>query len=103
MFRAMYGECNGNTVTEEFTLEAGDMEELLHDFLSELLFLSDIHEAVFCFFQVEIEGTSLSATIRGVPFNREKHQGTEIKGVSYYGLEIVKGEDSYATDILFDM
>jgi SHS2 domain-containing protein len=103
MMQVMYGGCEGDTVREDLSIEAEDLEELLHDFLSELLYLTDVREAVYCSFQVKIEGTRLSAILRGVPFDRRKYQGTEIKGISYYGLQIVKEGESYATDILFDV
>jgi SHS2 domain-containing protein len=103
MMRVMYGGCDRGTVTEELALDADDLEELLHDFLSELLYLSDVREMVYCSFQVRIDRTHLVAILEGIPFDRERHQGTEIKGVSYYGLQIVKEGESYATDILFDV
>jgi SHS2 domain-containing protein len=103
MMQVMYGGCDEGTVQEKLTLEADDREELLHDFLSELLYLSDVRNLVYCRFQVKLENTHLSATLEGVPFDRERHLGIEIKGVSYYGLQIVKEEESYATDILFDV
>jgi SHS2 domain-containing protein len=103
MMQVMYGGCNEGTIREELILDAIGQEELLHDFLSELLYLSDVRNMVYCRFQVQLENTHLSAILEGVPFNRERHLGTEIKGVSYYGLQIVKEGESYATDILFDV
>jgi len=103
MSTVMDGGCEGGEMVEEIDLRADDLEELLQDFLSELLFLSDVRGMVFCSSRVTVEGTTLHATLRGVPFDRTRHQGTEIKGVSYYGLQIVKEGESYVTDILFDV
>jgi SHS2 domain-containing protein len=103
MMQVMYGGCDKGTMTEELALDAGDAEELLHDFLSELLYLSDVQERVYCSFEVQVEGNHLSAVLWSIPFDRERHHGTEIKGISYYGLQIVKEGESYATDILFDV
>jgi len=103
MLRVMYGECSGATYTKELTLQANDLDDLLHDFLSELLYLSDVLDTVYCSFQVHVEGTTLIAALSGVPFNRSAHQGSEIKGVSYSGLHIVKEGEIYWTDILFDV
>jgi SHS2 domain-containing protein len=103
MFRVMYGECSGATRTKELTLQANDLDDLLHDFLSELLYLSDVKETVYCSFQVRVEGTTLTAALSGVPFNRSVHQGSEIKGISYSGLHIVEEGENYRTDILFDV
>jgi SHS2 domain-containing protein len=103
MMEVMYGGCDQGLVTEEVTLDADDPEELLHDFLSELLYLSDVRGMVYCAARVRIDQRHLSAILEGIPFDRERHQGTEIKGISYYGLQIVKEGESYATDILFDV
>ncbi len=106
MMQIMYGPCDSRVASEEtevVNLDADDLEDLLHDFLSELLYLSDVREMVYCSFQILLQDTHLSAVIRGVPFDRERHHGTEVKGVSYYGLQIVKDGESYATVILFDV
>lgn len=103
MMQVMYGGCEGGGIKEEVILEAGDQEELLHDFLSEILYLTDVREVVYCQFEVRLDNTHLFATLEGVPFDPKRHHGTEIKGISYYGLQIVKAGESYATDILFDV
>jgi len=42
--------------------------------------------------------------VRGEPFDPERHAGgTLIKGISYFGLEIVKEKDVYVVDIIFDI
>ena len=104
MFQVMYGGCSGNDVEVTFSLEADDQDALMHDFLSELLYLSDARGIVFCSFEVRIEDTSLHATVRGIPFDPARHAGgREIKGVSYSGLRIVKEEESYCMDVIFDV
>jgi protein archease len=92
-------------VTREVTVEAEDLEGLLHDFLSELLYLFDAEELLLCDCRVALEGTrSLSATCRGEMFSREKHRGgTEIKGVSYSGLRIYKEGKDDVLEIIFDV
>ncbi len=106
MMQVMYGSCDSHRATEKsevMNLAADDLEELLHDFLSELLYLSDVREMVYCSFEVHIADTHLSAVVQGIPFDREHHHGTEVKGISYYDLQIVKEGESYATVILFDV
>jgi SHS2 domain-containing protein len=94
-----------STVTREVTVEAEDLEGLLHDFLSELLYLFDAEGLLLCDCQVSLEGTRfLTATCRGEEFSREKHAGgAEIKGVSFSGLRIYKEGEDDVLEIIFDV
>ena len=104
MFHVMYGSCEDRGVKRRFALEAEDLESLLIDYLSELLFITDVENIVFCSFDIDIEGTRLSAVARGEPFDPARHAaGALIKGISFFGLEIVKEEEAYAVDIIFDI
>ena len=104
MFHVMYGLCEDRGAGWRIDLEAENPESLLIDYLSELLFISEVENIVFCTFDVEIRDTRLSAVLRGEPFDPARHSaGTHIKGISYFGLEIVKEEESYVVDIIFDI
>jgi len=86
------------------TTESDDIDSLLHDYLSELLFITDAESVVFSGFSVKVSDTSLECTAQGEPFDPEKHGGgMEIKGISYSGLHIIKKHDAYVVDILFDV
>jgi SHS2 domain-containing protein len=87
------------------TLEAEDLEQLLVDFLSELLFLHGSRNLVFGFFDVIVdpEKQRLSATIKGEEFDLNKHKyGMEIKAVTYHLLK-VHNEKPFFVQILFDI
>lgn len=104
MFRVMYGACEDRGVERHLSLEADNLESLLIDYLSELLFITEVENTVFCTFDVEIRGTRLSAVLRGEPFDPARHSaGTVVKGISYFGLEIVKEEEGYVVEIIFDI
>lgn len=104
MFHVMYGPCEDRGIVRQIALEAEDLESLLVDYLSELLFIADTENLVFCTFDVDLQGNQLSAVVRGEPFDPERHAGgTLIKGISYFGLEIVKEKDVYVVDIIFDI
>ena len=105
MFSVMYGgPCTGGIV-RTFTLESDEgLESLLHDYLSELLFITDAESLVCCSFRVAIIGSTLTATVEGEDFDPERHGGgTIIKGISYSGLQIVKEDGGYVLEILFDV
>jgi SHS2 domain-containing protein len=104
MMEIVYGESRPGSVERTIELEAGNSENLLLDFLSEVLFLSEVDYIVFSAATVHITGNSLKAHLSGEPFDPERHRGgTEIKGISYSGLRIVKEDEGYVLDILFDV
>ncbi|HHH79966.1 MAG TPA: archease [Thermoplasmatales archaeon] len=86
-------------------LKAENLEQLLVDWLSELLFLQSAHNLVFGRFEVELDEQSaaLSAKVFGEEYNRRKHRyGVEIKAVTYHMLK-VKREPPYEVQVLFDI
>lgn len=87
----------------DITLEAPDLEQLLVDWLSKLLFLNGAKNLVFGKFEVTIQGTSLQAHVYGEQYDTKKHKiGTEIKAVTYHILEVHQKEPIYV-QVLFDI
>lgn len=86
-------------------MNAEDCEQLLVDFLSELLFLQSSRNLVFGSFDVKLDAEKcfLSAVIKGEEFDLSKHKyGMEIKAVTYHMLE-VHLETPFFVTILFDI
>lgn len=80
-----------------------DMEQLLVDWLSELLYIFDVEHLVFGEFDVKIND-ELIAVARGEEYSREKHgYGMEIKAVTYHMLEIKRDKKGYIIKVLFDI
>ncbi len=110
MFNVMIdtGKVSGETAKEVF-LKSSDLESLLVDWLSELLYLFEVDEIVFRKFQVkEIrdEGSEYSITARasGEKFYPESHPfETEIKAVTYNQLEIEKTADGWKAQVVVDI
>ncbi|MCX6662299.1 MAG: archease [Euryarchaeota archaeon] len=87
----------------DIELEAPDLEQLLVDWLSKLLFLNDAEDLVFGKFEVIITGTRLSARVFGEKYNNKKHKmGVEIKAVTYHILQ-VNEKDPIFVQVLFDI
>jgi len=89
----------------DINLEADDLEQLLVDFLSELLFLNSAENIVFSFFKVSLneKEKSLSANTFGEKFDLSKHKiGAEIKAVTYHMLEVNKNKKC-SVQVLFDI
>jgi SHS2 domain-containing protein len=87
----------------EIHLDSPDLEQLLVDWLSELLFLNSANNLVFSDFKVRVEKNHLSAKIFGEEYDNSKHnKGTEIKAVTYHMLE-VNNKKPYFVKVLFDI
>jgi SHS2 domain-containing protein len=89
----------------DIELEADDLEQLLVDWLSELLFLNSANNLVFGFFKVELDekNKKLSGRVFGEKFDISKHKaGVEIKAVTYHMLE-VKDKQPRHVQVLFDI
>lgn len=100
---------DSSTIQEmgEYTIElvSEDLEQLLVDFLSELLFLHSSRNIVFGSFNVEIDldKAILKAVITGEELDTSKHKmGVEIKAVTYHMLE-VSNKEPFFVQVLFDI
>lgn len=108
--KAMFDIITDNSEIEyvgeyEIQLEANDLEQLLVDWLGELLFLNTAKNLVFNFFNVTLDDKtcSLKAHVFGEKFDLSKHKiGVEIKAVTYHILE-VRNKRPYHVQVLFDI
>ena len=104
MFDIITDESTIDPVGEyEIMLDAPDLEQLLVDWLSELLYLNGAFELVFGMFKVTISQNHLSAHVYGEKYDVKKHRmGVEIKAVTYHMLQVNK-EDPIFVQVLFDI
>ncbi len=110
--RAMFDIITGGAMIRplqeyELTVKSIDLEGLLVTFLSELIVLHETENVVLDQFQVTLDGdTGLTAICRGENFDRARHgDGTQVKGVSYHLMEVVRGEHGKPchVQVLFDI
>ncbi|OUJ19120.1 Archease SHS2 domain containing protein involved in activation of tRNA ligase RtcB [Methanonatronarchaeum thermophilum] len=90
----------------EIDLHAQQIEELVYEWLSELIFLFSANNIVFNKFDVNIDrdedGFKLSGSILGEKIDMEKHKiHTEVKAPTYHGLS-VKQNDFFEIKVLLD-
>jgi SHS2 domain-containing protein len=104
MMQIQYGtNCTGELL-RRIEIESSDIESLITDFLSEVLFISEVERLVFSDASIKINGFSLTADLIGEPFDPLRHSGgSEVKGISYSGLEITRDANGYMLDIIFDV
>ena len=98
--------CDASTVQplkiKKVECEADDLEQLLVDWLSRLLFLCDVDDMLFSEFEVKITGTKLKARIKGEKLDAEKHLlKTDIKAITYHMLEV--DQENNRIQVLFDV
>lgn len=84
-------------------LDAPDREQLLVDWLSELLLLNGTQDLVFGKFEVTLSENHLSARVYGEKYDTKKHQmGVEIKAVTYHMLQVHENDPTFV-QVLFDI
>jgi len=86
----------------EIVLSAESRDQLLVDFLQELLFLHDAEDLVFSEFDITTDGRKLEAHVRGEKFDEKKHsKRSVVKGVTYHRLEF--DDEEGTVTVLFDV
>lgn len=86
-------------------LEGGDYEELLVDWLREILFQNQARDFVLLEPHItRVSETGIEARLEGrLVQPGEERPDEEIKGVTYHGLSIEETEDGYCARIVFDI
>jgi Uncharacterized conserved protein len=104
LMQVMYGDDRHGGTLRECDITGEDRESLLCDFLSEVLYLSEVDGLVFSRADVRFDGMHLHAILEGEPFDSARHnKGTEVKGISYSGLTIGHDAKGYMLEIVFDV
>ncbi|MDD1694962.1 MAG: archease [Methanoregula sp.] len=104
LMQVMYGKDRKGGILKEIVVESADYEALLADFLSEILYLSEVDGLVFSRAEIRIAGGRLHAMLDGEPFDPARHAGgSEVKGISYSGMSITRDTNGYMLDIIFDV
>lgn len=94
--------CTSFSIKRQVDVSASDMEQLLVDFLSAVLSLSDIYnEAYGAITFIQCTPTHVQAYIQGVSITG--FSGVEIKAVTYHDLAIRKSSTGFQVDIVFDI
>lgn len=89
----------------EITADAADRDELLKNWLSELLYHFHVKETLFSRFEIrELDDNSVISVARGEKIDKDRHKlKREIKAVTFHGLDIHRQENILSTDIIFDV
>lgn len=104
LFGILYsGDCKP-ILEKTIQVTAENQEDLLWEFLSEILFISEVEFFVVCETVVRFTDNGLEATMRGERFDPERHGGgREVKGISYSDLFIREIDTMISAEIIFDI
>jgi len=90
--------------------EAATLEDLLHAWLSELLWIAERDEAVLCRFEIadlqhaEQGRCRVRGTARGGPVPTDSpHTGAPVKAVTYHDLRLWQQDDLWHAHLVFDV
>jgi SHS2 domain-containing protein len=105
-----------------FTIIAGDLEqvrpeqasnlsvqgqwldELLFDWLTELLYRFDTQRLLLCEFRVQATEVGLEAVARGEPWDESRHPlEHEVKAITYHGLKVEQVDECWLAEVIVDI
>ena len=91
-------------VHRDLTIKADRLDDLLHDWLADLLAIYDADRFIACRFEVRETDEGLTATIHGEPVNPDRHiAADEIKAITYHGLTVEKTDQGYVAEVIVDL
>jgi SHS2 domain-containing protein len=87
-------------------VDAENIDELLYNFIAELIYLKDIEKMFFSRFDVNIADNekSLKAVVAGDTIDYINHEiKSDVKAITYHDLQIKKSEDGFVTRVMLDL
>ncbi len=79
-------------------------DELLLDWLRELLYIFATRRLVFCEFEVRRTTEGIAARALGEPLDQHRHQPQiEVKAITYHGLKVERTEDGWLAEVIVDI
>ena len=88
----------------KLNVEGSRRDDLLFDWLAELLYTFDTRRVLFCDFCVRVRDDGLEATARGEPFDPDRHElDMEVKAITYHGLKIEQDGDGWLAEVIVDL
>ena len=98
----------GKTKTKKIRLSNSALENLLYDFLSEILYIKDFDYMIFNSCDVKITETNdiykLEATLYGEKINPKKHKlNSDAKAITMHQFSIEKSKSGYKSFVIVDI
>ncbi len=94
----------GTSSSFSVRVEADSIGDLMHDWLSELLFLHETEDVLLSRFDVKVHGNVVEAQVAGERIDPGRHiLKTQVKAVTYHMLSVREEKEGWAADVLFDV
>lgn len=94
-------------IKKEITLENKDIENLLYDFLAELIYLKDAELLLFSKIKVKINKLNslykLKSELFGEKLNKTHEQKVDVKAITYHKFKIEKENNKYKSIVILDI
>ncbi len=89
----------------EIVAEGAGLEQLMVAWLSELIYLHEVEELLFCDFTLwEIDEKSVRGLARGERFDAGRHViKTSVKAATYHQIEIKEKNGRWYAQVIFDI
>jgi SHS2 domain-containing protein len=85
-------------------LNAPSLDLLLFDWLSELIYLYETRHLLLGEFDVRLSENHLSATGRGEPLDRQRHElEHEVKAITYHALKLEQTSNGWLAEVIVDI
>jgi len=106
LFSVIVAEPEEVRIVEErpFSIKGGDVEELLHDWLTELLFTFHVYRQLLVKFDVNIQSSGLTAIAHGEKIDLQRHEiNLEIKAITWCDLKVVQTPTGWLAEVIVDI
>ena len=106
LFSLMVANLDGVSPVDEMSFEIdGDQpDELLHDWLAELLYTFCTRRLVFKEFEIKRTPSGISAIARGEPLNTARHEiDVEVKAITWHALKVEQTADGWLAEVIVDV
>jgi len=88
----------------DFHIEAEHIDDLLHDWLDELLFTFSTRHVLLSQFDVSIRDSVLTGIARGEPIDPARHEiDLEVKAITYHGLKVQPEGEGWLAEVIVDI
>jgi SHS2 domain-containing protein len=87
-----------------FSIKCNDVEELMHDWLTELLFTFHVYRRLLCKFEVNIYSAGMTAVARGEKIDLQRHElNQEVKAITWHGLKVDHSKAGWIAEVIVDI
>jgi SHS2 domain-containing protein len=94
----------GRGESTHIALEASDAGALLVDWLNEVLYLHDTHDAAIGRVRVaSVTEEHVAGTVDLIPRGADPSEGTQVKAVTYHQLRVERRAEGFVAQVYFDV